>query len=478
MHDPRHDDTARLDALVREFADIHALEAALHARKLRVLSSAMTLADDRTARLGSRESAAREMPLRAIAAELAVAVRASDRSLQGQMADAAAMCARFPATVAALDEGHISRAHADILLDAGAELDDTVRGAFERTVLDRAERVSPGRLRPFARGLAEQLHPRPLDERHAELTARRRVQVTDLGDGMSELLALLPTALAHGIHDRLTRQARAIAAVARPGAPESLDAGDLGDVRTTDQTRADLFADLLLTGAPRIDPTLDVEPGGLGAIRASVQISVPALVLAGIEPGAGELDGRSPVDPETARRLAGRAPGWDRVLTHPVTGAVLAVDRYRPSEDLRRRLRARDRHCRFPGCRMPARRCDIDHTHDAALGGATELGNLAHFCRRHHSLKHATDWAVRQLPGGSLEWTTPTGRRYRDDPPTGPVFVPDLDPPDVPPPPPDPSRPPTLPARRLAPPHPFVAVPMRGQSDIRPTPVPATVGAS
>ena len=104
------------------------------------------------------------------------------------------------------------------------------------------------------------------------------------------------------------------------------------------------------------------------------------------------------------------------MLTHPVTGAILAVDRYRPGEDLKRLLRVRDEHCRFPGCRMPAHRCDLDHTHDAALGGDTCDGNLAHLCRRHHTLKHATPWTVRQRPGGILEWTSPTGRTYTDTP--------------------------------------------------------------
>ena len=65
---------------------------------------------------------------------------------------------------------------------------------------------------------------------------------------------------------------------------------------------------------------------------------------------------------------------------------------------------------------MPAHRCDLDHSHDAALGGATCESNLAHVCRRHHTLKHATAWKVRQLAGGVLEWTSPTSRRYVDTP--------------------------------------------------------------
>ncbi|WP_091500998.1 HNH endonuclease signature motif containing protein [Microbacterium sp. cf332] len=80
-------------------------------------------------------------------------------------------------------------------------------------------------------------------------------------------------------------------------------------------------------------------------------------------------------------------------------------------------LKARDQHCRFPGCRLAAIRCEIDHTRDYALGGHTHLANLAHLCQRHHSMKQFTSWQVRQLGGGVLEWTSPGGRMYREDVP-------------------------------------------------------------
>ncbi|WP_372967912.1 DUF222 domain-containing protein [Microbacterium sp.] len=132
---------------------------------------------------------------------------------------------------------------------------------------------------------------------------------------------------------------------------------------------------------------------------------------------AAELDGVVPIDAATARILAGAASGWDRVLTHPIDGRVLAVDRYRPSRRLRRHLRARDQRCRFPGCGVAARKCDLDHNHAASSGGETCESNLASFCRRHHVLKHHSPWHVAQGPGGVLEWTSPTGRTYIDAPP-------------------------------------------------------------
>ncbi|MCR2826835.1 HNH endonuclease, partial [Microbacterium sp. zg.Y909] len=105
-----------------------------------------------------------------------------------------------------------------------------------------------------------------------------------------------------------------------------------------------------------------------------------------------------------------------RILTHPISGAVLAVDRYRPSEEMRRYLRTRDQHCRFIACRVSARLCDIDHTIDHARGGPTAVCNLAHFCERHHTGKHHSTWRVEQLGGGVLKWTSPTGRVYIDRP--------------------------------------------------------------
>ena len=93
---------------------------------------------------------------------------------------------------------------------------------------------------------------------------------------------------------------------------------------------------------------------------------------------------------------------------------------------MRRFLNARDRHCRFPGCRVPAIRCEIDHTIDHHLGGPTDVDNCEGLCQRHHSMKQFTAWKVRQLGSGVLEWTSPLGQTYIDTPPAPTVhFVPD-----------------------------------------------------
>ncbi|WP_092665104.1 HNH endonuclease signature motif containing protein [Agrococcus carbonis] len=183
--------------------------------------------------------------------------------------------------------------------------------------------------------------------------------------------------------------------------------------------------------------TADPTDTGLHGIRAEVSVLIPAPVLtgddgapvAGVEAAVARLANGAPIDPETARILASRASSWARLFTDPLTGQVLAVDTYTPSSQLKRLLRARDQHCRWPGCGQRARRCDIDHTKPWAEGGTTCHDNLAHLCRRHHTLKgaqlaHARRWKVRQTSPGVLEFTSPTGDVYTDEPPhVGPVFV-------------------------------------------------------
>ncbi|MCR8672107.1 HNH endonuclease signature motif containing protein, partial [Agrococcus sp. HG114] len=159
-------------------------------------------------------------------------------------------------------------------------------------------------------------------------------------------------------------------------------------------------------------------------ITATVTVTIPATELLNQTDDAdepqlrfsGALEGGALVDAATVRSLAAETVVWERLFTHPVTGVPVAVDTYRPTRAMRRWLRARDGRCRWPGCANAVSRADTDHTRDHADGGATALSNLAHLCRRHHTMKHATAWTVQQLDQGVLEWTSPTGRVLTDEP--------------------------------------------------------------
>src|SRR5262249_46022853 len=91
---------------------------------------------------------------------------------------------------------------------------------------------------------------------------------------------------------------------------------------------------------------------------------------------------------------------------------------YRPSAKLAEFVRMRDLHCRFPGCTVPADRCDLDHT-DPWPYGPTHPSNIKCLCRRDHLLKTSWDGPDgrrdQQLPDATILSPPPTAQPH---PPT------------------------------------------------------------
>ncbi|GGL24250.1 HNH endonuclease [Phycicoccus endophyticus] len=102
-------------------------------------------------------------------------------------------------------------------------------------------------------------------------------------------------------------------------------------------------------------------------------------------------------------------------VTDAVTGALLdpheelASHGYRPGSRLAALVRARDGHCRFPGCHVAARFCDLDHV-TPWPAGPTSASNLTCLCRRHHRVKQRPGWRAVLHPDATMTWTDPTGR--------------------------------------------------------------------
>ncbi len=68
------------------------------------------------------------------------------------------------------------------------------------------------------------------------------------------------------------------------------------------------------------------------------------------------------------------------------------------TRDQRAALAVRDRHCRFPGCRVDSSRCEAHHVREWERGGATCLSNLILLCSRHHHLLHEGRWRLAADP--------------------------------------------------------------------------------
>lgn len=487
-----------LGVVVSRLCGVQREARAVEARRIQILSDAYELAHAESSRLAATNpaSAAAELAYRTVRSEVAAALHLSEHTVDRHMADAYTLTHHYAATFAALNSGQVGFEHCRVIITAGKVIGDDGlvadtctsaadespheiialrRAAYEQAVSEYARVETPQRLRPIAQRLAETFAERTFDERHSQACMRRRVYVVEHTDGMSDLVAHLPTVEAYAIKDRLTRMAQMLEGVERstsaepggpggPGGPgvdtrtpagadASEGAAAAGSEarrtpnmpshqrRTRDQLRTDLLSDLLLNSdaseaaAPSTtagDASVSRTGGAHEAIRARVQVIVTDEALftdlvhraeaphrsTGLHTPPAELVGAGSIDTATAQELASSAPAWELIHHHPVTGDVLRVESYRPSAQLRRLLAARDIHCRFPGCRVPVDRCDIDHTVAAVDGGETSNTNLAHLCRVHHTLKHHSGWRVNQARDGTLDWVSPAGRSYQERPPS------------------------------------------------------------
>ncbi len=223
----------------------------------------------------------------------------------------------------------------------------------------------------------------------------RRVVCEPTDDGAANLLILdAEPHLVHAARERIGRLAR------------NLKTGD--DPRSIDQIRADVALHLLCNGETDLTRQAGVGSGG------RVELVVDLTTLAGLDDSPAELSGFGPVVAEIARRVASQIRRWDFSVTDAHHGHLVAtgVVRRRPTSAHARRVRTRDRTCVFPGCRMPAVDCDLDHRRPYAHGGPTCPCNLDPLCRFHHTLRHKAGWTHRREPDGTQVWTSPLGRTY------------------------------------------------------------------
>ena len=353
--------------------------------------------------------------------ELAHALRSSIPAMGNRIAAARAL-AQCPQLVDLVTSGAISAWAARLVTDHLTDLDHADSSLVVADVADRVRRRLGCGRRPYHSAevnrlaRAARLRIVPEQDRAARVRAHagRRVCVYSRGDGMASVVADLAEVDAFRIHRRLTAIAAGLQA-------DSVSTGTR-EPGTRDQLRADVLVDLLLgsptgsTGQPRSaqpDGYLEVPPPpdasgtekepppirgdgarpGLVPPRPDIQVVVSLEALLGLAQQPALLPGVGPIPADVARELA--ADGRWRALLTDASGAITAVGArtYTPSAAVARLVRAREPHCRFPGCRQPAVTCDLDHTVPWPIGSTTPE-NLGPLCRRHHQLKTHGGWAL------------------------------------------------------------------------------------
>jgi hypothetical protein len=398
--------------------------------------------------------------------DISAALRMSGNSAQYKIDIARSLINTLPNTCSALATGEISPAHANVIAreTAAAIREGLPTAAIERieeSAIAHAEFHTPAQVGNKVRTLLAQIAPKEFEEIVVRARETRKVSMYRESDGMATVVAILPAEDAQTVMSAIenfviranrrdeearnhAEKAEIIRAAFIGRAPSTYEsakrtngagvsgagvsgAGVSGeqikmtpeeeaafsneyapDLRTMDMKRADALSEI---AGIAVSLSADEAKSHRRSVSVNVTIDLPTLL--GLKENPGQLAGYGVLPAQIMRALAGEGK-WRRFITDPNTGTLLDYgrDSYQPPQDLVDYLIARDRTCRFPGCRQSAARADIDHAEAWEDGGETSAANLGALCRRHHRMKTHGGWKLSSNEDGSCNWESPDGHRY------------------------------------------------------------------
>jgi hypothetical protein len=335
--------------------------------------------------------------------DVATALRLSPTSAQSRIDVARVLVGHLPNTISALSTGEISVAHATVIARETATairngLSEESIFRVEQTALAHAEFHTPGQVASKVKTTIAKLSPEEFEEVADRARDARRVSCYPEADGMATVIAILPA------EDAQTVMKSIEAFILKRNSEDAPE----WSILSADMKRADA---LTYIASQALSSLADEVQPHRRPITISVAIDLATLM--GLAENPGQLAGYGAIPASVARRLAADG-NWQRFVSDPTTGNLLDFGRekYTPPQELIDYLLARDRVCRFPGCRRTGQSSDIDHAQSWETGGETNPANLGLLCRRHHRMKTHGGWSLESNPDGSCLWKSPQGKTF------------------------------------------------------------------
>jgi hypothetical protein len=357
--------------------------------------------------------------------DVATALRLSPTTAQNRIDVARVLVGHLPNTISALSTGEISVAHATVIARETASairngLSEESIFRVEQTALAHAEFHTPGQVASKVKTTIAKLAPEEFEEIVDRARDSRRVTCYPEADGMATVIAILPAEDAQTVMKSIEvyilkrnqeEQAclcDAITGISKDCLHHNLEGAAEWSMLSADMKRADA---LTAIASQALASIADHVLPHRRPITISVAIDLPTLL--GLAENPGQLAGYGAIPASVARRLAADG-NWQRFVSDPTTGNLLDFGRekYTPPQELVDYLLARDRVCRFPGCRRTGQSSDIDHAQSWETGGETNPANLGLLCRRHHRMKTHGGWSLESNPDGSCLWKSPKGKTF------------------------------------------------------------------
>jgi len=357
--------------------------------------------------------------------DVATALRLSPTTAQSRIDVARVLIGHLPNTISALSTGEISVAHATVIaretataIKNGLSPESVFR--VEQTALAHAEFHTPGQVASKVKTAIAKLAPEDFEELVDRARDSRRVTFYPEADGMATVIAILPAEDAQTVMKSIEAyivkrnqeeeacQCDGLAGISKDCLHHSHEGAAEWSMLSADMKRADALTAIASQALAAL--ANDVQPHRR-PITISVAIDLQTLI--GLAENPGQLAGYGAIPASVARRLAADG-NWQRFVSDPTTGNLLDFGRekYTPPQELVDYLLARDRICRFPGCRRTGQGSDIDHAQSWETGGETNPANLGLLCRRHHRMKTHGGWSLESNPDGSCLWKSPKGKTF------------------------------------------------------------------
>ena len=291
----------------------------------------------------------------------------------------------LPRVADALSSGDIGYQSAALLCHLRDQLGDKRDLFDEEEMLDLARKHSVASLRYLCRYARHVADPDGFFKDAEEDYTRRRLQVSQMSDGMHSIEGILDPEGGAALRTALDSLAKRLG-------PD--------DDRTHQQRMADSLVELVHHAMdegklPRrngvkphvtVTTTLEGLKNELGAPAADLELSLP-------------------ISTRSLERIA-----CDSSITRVLLADSMVIDVGRATRSIpaptQRAVRIRDKGCRFPGCDRPVNWSTPHHIEFWARGGPTNMPNLLLLCYYHHRLVHEGGWQVIKV-----------GREFRFVPP-------------------------------------------------------------
>jgi hypothetical protein len=291
---------------------------------------------------------------------------ASDRLCVGEQIES------LPKVAEALKSGEIGYQPAAIICHLREQLAEKGEHLIEEDWVGWARQYSVQRLRELARFERHVVDPDGFLKDENENFELRHLHVSQSG----------PMFIIDGVLDPEGGAAlkSAIDALSKRHAPD--------DERTPRQRRADALTEIVFHA---------MDEGKLpkrNGVRPHITVTTTLEGLKGeLGAPASDLEHGMPISSITVQRLA-----CDGCLSRVLMADSQVIDVGRATRSVspsqKRALRARDKHCRFPGCDRPVSWTNPHHIEFWARGGPTNLPNLVSLCWFHHRCVHEGGWQV------------------------------------------------------------------------------------